>query len=90
MEESNKLGALSSLIASYGNDSEDEDVEAEEDEVAAEVSSRQLASEILDGLVTKAFQGSRPGAFTAVQEPASSSDDDSGSDDDDDSGNEVS
>ena len=89
MDKSEKLGALSSLMASYAaededDSQEDEAVAAEEDEVV-QVSSRQLASEILDCLVTKAFQG-RPDAFTAVQEPSSSSDDDEGSD----SGNEES
>ena len=52
----------------------------------AEVSTRQLASEILDSVVTSAFQGRPDDAFTAVQEHSSSSDDEDGSD----SGNEES
>ena len=75
-------------MASYGDDSEEEDeaVAAEQDE--AEVSPRQLASEILEGLVSTAFraEGSRPDAFTAAQEPSGSEEEGSDSDD---SGNEV-
>ena len=84
MDESNKLGALSSLMASYG-----EDDESDEESVPSDVSPRQMASEILAGLVTTASKGSRPdNAFTAVQEPSSGSEDEEDSDTDD-SGNEV-
>ena len=97
-EKGTKLGALSSLMASYGDDSEAEDeaVAAEQDEAvaaeqaeAAKVSARQLASEILEGLVATAFRGerSRPDAFTAAQEPSGSEEE--GESDSDDSGNEV-
>ena len=89
VDEGTKLGALSSLMASYGDDSaeeEDEAVTAKQDEV--EVSPRQLASEILDGLVATACRGEsrRPDAFTAAQEQSGSEEEGSDSDD---SGNEV-
>ena len=85
------MGALSSLMASYGDDSDEEDEAAaaeKQDEV--EVSPRQLASEILEGLVATAFRGeSRPDAFTAAQEPSFSGSEEEGESDSDDSGNEV-
>ena len=84
------MGALSSLMASYGDDSAEEDEAAaakKQDEV--EVSPRQLASEILDGLVATAFRGEsrRPDAFTAAQKPSDSEEE--GESDSEDSGNEV-
>ena len=92
MDEGTKLGALSSLMASYGDDSAEEDEAAaakKQDEV--EVSPRQLASEILEGLVATAFRGEsrRPDAFTAAQEPSFSGSEEEGESDSDDSGNEV-
>ena len=88
MDKGEKLGALSSLMASYaGGEGDSEDEEVAEDE--GEVPSRQLASEILESVVTTALEGKRPAdAFTAVQEPSSSEGSDT--DDDDDSGNEES
>ena len=87
MDKGEKLGALSSLMASYaGGEDDSEDEEVAEDE--GEVPSRQLASEILESVVTTALEGKRPAdAFTAVQEPSSSEGSDT---DDDDSGNEES
>ena len=88
-EEGTKLGALSSLMASYGDDSAEEENEAAEQQDEVKVSPRQLASEILEGLVATAFRGEsrRPGAFTAVQEPSCSEGE--GESDSGDSGNEV-
>ena len=92
-EEGTKLGALSSLMASYGDDSAEEENEAvaaaKKQDEEVKVSARQLASEILDGLVATAFRGEsrRPGAFTAVQEPSCSEGE--GESDSGDSGNEV-
>ena len=87
------MGALSSLMANYGDDSAEEENEAvaaaKKQDEEVKVSARQLASEILDGLVATAFRGEsrRPDAFTAAQEPSGSEEE--GESDSDDSGNEV-
>ena len=95
MDEGTKLGALSSLMASYGDDSaeeENEAVTAKQQDEEVQVSPRQLASEILEGLVATAFRGEssrRPDAFTAAQEPSGRGSEEEGESDSGDSGNEV-